>query len=134
MKNKSLLVVSILLIAVLLLSACGAKNEGSSINLPAVSVAESPTAAAPQDQPANTYPAGAAQSASAAYPAGTSAGLSDADAEALLVEKLGGHHVLDWVLQFEKTRAEWEQLLSDHHGVTFTPEEKEAVITYLLNH
>jgi len=134
MKNKFLFVVSILFAAGLILSACGPKEESSSVSLPALSVAESTEAPAVENQPANAYPAGAVQSASSAYPAGTLAVMSDAEVEAMLVEKLGGHHALDWVLQFDKTRAEWEQLLSDHHGVTFTPEEKEAVITYLLNH
>ncbi len=136
MKHKTLLFVCILLAAVLLLSACGTKEEGSSINLPAVSVAESTETSAAQNQPSGTYPAGnAAQSASAAYPAAVSAAaLGEADVEALLLEKLGGHHALDWLLQFDKTYAEWDQLLSDHHGVTFTAQEKEAVINYLMNH
>ncbi|MEL7644894.1 MAG: hypothetical protein AAGU04_01320 [Anaerolineaceae bacterium] len=135
MKNKFFLLVSILLVGVLLLSACSPKEEGSSINLPEVSVAESTEASPAQNQASNTYPAGAAaQSASAAYPAGQSVTLSDADVEALLVEKLGGNHALDWVLQFDKTYAEWDEFLSDHHGVSFTAEEKEAVINYLISH
>lgn len=135
MKNKILLFVSILLAAVLLLGACGPKEEASSINLPAVSVGESAEESAAPSQPSAAYPAGeAAQSAGSAYPAGGNAALTDAEVEALLVEKLGGHHVLDFVLAFEKTYAEWDQLLSDHYGVVFTPEEKEVVINYLLTH
>ncbi|MGV7975501.1 MAG: hypothetical protein AB2L16_01235 [Anaerolineaceae bacterium] len=135
MKNKILLFVSILLAAALLLSACGPKEESSSINLPAVSVGESTEESAPPNQASGAYPAGeAVQSASSAYPAGVTAALTDAEVEALLVEKLGGHHVLDWVLAFEKTYAEWDLLLSDHYGVTFTEQEKAAVINYLINH
>ncbi|HNW95322.1 MAG TPA: hypothetical protein PKW57_03150 [Anaerolineaceae bacterium] len=135
MKNKNILLVSILLAAVLLLSACGTKEEGSSINLPAVSVGESTEVSPAQSQSSGMYPAGeAGQSASAAYPAGQSAALSEADVEALLIEKLGGHHALDWVLQFDKTYAEWDQFLSNHHGVSFTAEEKDAVINYLISH
>jgi len=60
--------------------------------------------------------------------------MSDAEIEALLEEKLDGHHTLEWVLSFDKTYEEWNELLSDHHGVTFTPEEKEQVIQYLMTH
>ena len=135
MKSKIFLFVSIILAVGLLLSACAAKDEGISINLPAVSVdggvEENPT----PNQASGAYPAGAAaESASAAYPAAETAAISEAEAEALLIEKLGGHHTLDWVLQFDKTYAEWDQFLSGHHGISFTVQEKEAIINYLLSH
>ncbi len=98
MKNKILLFVSILLAAALLLSACGPKEESSSINLPAVSVGESAEESAPPNQASGAYPAGeAVQSASSAYPAGVTAVINRCGSGSSAGGKIRGHHVLDWV-------------------------------------
>jgi len=124
--------------AAMVMSACGtAPSATTAINIPAVSVGQSTQTVEgyPVEGSAITYPAGStAGGASSAYPAGTSTTMTDAQIEALLTEKLGGHHTLDWVLTFDKTYEEWDQFLSNHHGVTFTPEEKDQVIKYLMSH
>ena len=129
----------ILLAAAMLLSACAAETENptTAINIPAVSIGEETEAGGtyPAGGVESTYPVGSiASNAPRTYPAEGTAHMSEAEIAALLEEKLDGHHTLEWVLSFEKTYEEWDQLLSDHHGVTFTPEEKEQVIQYLMTH
>ena len=139
MKRQFNLSFVILLAVAMLLSACGAETETSTtaINIPAVSIGQGTESAGtyPIDGVDSTYPVGTVASAApSTYPAGGATQMSDAEIEALLEEKLDGHHTLEWVLSFDKTYEEWNQLLSDHHGVTFTPEEKEQVIQYLMTH
>ena len=139
MKRQFNLSFVILLAVAMLLSACGAETETSTtaINIPAVSIGQGTESAGtyPIDGVDSTYPVGTvASDAPNTYPAGGATQMSDAEIEALLEEKLDGHHALEWVLSFDKTYEEWNQLLSDHHGVTFTPEEKERVIQYLMTH
>jgi len=139
MKRQFNLSFVILLAVAMLLSACGAETETSTtaINIPAVSIGQGTESAGtyPVDGVDSNYPVGTvASDAPSTYPAGGATQMSDAEIEALLEEKLDGHHTLEWVLSFDKTYEEWNQLLSDHHGVTFTPEEKEQVIQYLMTH
>ena len=139
MKRQLNLSFVILLAVAMLLSACGAETETSTtaINIPAVSIGQGTESAGtyPVDGVDSNYPVGTvASDAPSTYPAGGATQMSDAEIEALLEEKLDGHHTLEWVLSFDKTYEEWNQLLSDHHGVTFTPEEKEQVIQYLMTH
>ena len=139
MKRQFNLSFVILLAVAMLLSACGAETETSTtaINIPAVSIGQGTESAGtyPIDGVDSTYPVGTvASDAPSTYPAEGATQMSDAEIEALLEEKLDGHHTLEWVLSFDKTYEEWNQLLSDHHGVTFTPEEKEQVIQYLMTH
>lgn len=129
----------ILLAAAMLLSACAAETENptTAINIPAVSIGQETEAGGtyPAGGVESTYPVGSiASNAPRTYPAEGTAQMREAEIAALLEEKLDGHHTLEWVLSFEKTYEEWDQLLSDHHGVTFTPEEKEQVIQYLMTH
>lgn len=129
----------ILLAAAMLLSACAAEieNPTTAINIPAVSIGQETEAGGtyPAGGVESTYPVGSiASNAPRTYPAEGTAQMREAEIAALLEEKLDGHHTLEWVLSFEKTYEEWDQLLSDHHGVTFTPEEKEQVIQYLMTH
>jgi len=123
----------------MLLSACGPETETSTtaINIPAVSIGQETEAGGtyPAGGVESTYPVGSiASNAPRTYPAEGTAQMTEAEIEELLKEKLDGHHTLEWVLSFDKTYEEWEELLSDHHGVTFTPEEKEQVIQYLMTH
>ena len=139
MKRQFNLSFVILLAVAMLLSACGAETETSTtaINIPAVSIGQGTESAGtyPIDGVDSTYPVGTvASDAPITYPAEGATQMSDAEIEALLEEKLDGHHTLEWVLSFDKTYEEWDQLLSDHHGVTFTLEEKEQVIQYLMTH
>ena len=139
MKRQFNLSFVILLAVAMLLSACGAETETSTtaINIPAVSIGQGTESAGtyPVDGVDSNYPVGTvASDAPSTYPAGGATQMSDAEIEALLEEKLDGHHTLEWVLSFDKTYEEWNELLSDHHGVTFTPEEKEQVIQYLMTH
>jgi len=139
MKKHLILSFVILLAAAMLLSACAAETENptTAINIPAVSIGQETEAGGtyPIDGVDSTYPVGTvASNAPRTYPAEGTAQMSEAEIAALLEEKLDGHHTLEWVLSFDKTYEEWDQLLSDHHGVTFTPEEKEQVIQYLMTH
>ena len=113
------------------------ETSTTAINIPAVSIGQGTESAGtyPVDGVDSTYPVGTvASDAPSTYPAEGATQMSDAEIEALLEEKLDGHHTLEWVLSFDKTYEEWNELLSDHHGVTFTPEEKEQVIQYLMTH
>ncbi len=144
MKKQITLCIAILLAVAMLLCACGSKTEAptTSVNIPAVSIAESTQSSESYpsgnqaENAAASYPAETANSVSSSstYPIASGTQMSDAEIEALLEQKLGGHHTLEWVLSFDKTYEEWDQLLSDHHGVTFTPEEKDQVIKYLMSH
>ena len=139
MKRQFNLSFVILLAVAMLLSACGAETETSTtaINIPAVSIGQATEAneTYPVGGAESSYPAGSVASESpSTYPVEGATQMSEAEIEALLKEKLDGHHTLEWVLSFDKTYEEWNELLSDHHGVTFTPEEKEQVIQYLMTH
>jgi len=139
MKRQFNLSFVILLAVAMLLSACGAETETSTtaINIPAVSIGQATEAneTYPVGGAESSYPAGSvASDTSTTYPAEGTAQMSETEIEELLKEKLDGHHTLEWVLSFDKTYEEWNELLSDHHGVTFTPEEKEQVIQYLMTH
>jgi len=139
MKKQLNIGIVTLLAMAMLLSACGAETETSTtaINIPAVSIGQATEAneTYPVGGAESSYPIGSiASAAPSTYPVEGTAQMSDAEIEALLKEKLDGHHTLEWVLSFDKTYEEWNVLLSDHHGVTFTPEEKEQVIQYLMTH
>jgi hypothetical protein len=139
MKRQLNLSFVILLAITMLLSACGAETETSTtaINIPAVSIGQATESneTYPVGGAEQTYPAGSvATEAPNTYPAEGTGQMSETEIEELLKEKLDGHHTLEWVLSFDKTYEEWEELLSDHHGVTFTSEEKDQVIQYLMTH
>jgi hypothetical protein len=139
MKKQLNLGVLILIAVAMLLSACGAETETptTAINIPAVSIGQGVEAdeAYPVGGTESMYPAGyVASGAPSTYPVEGVAQMSEAEIEALLEEKLDEHHTLEWVLSFDKTYEEWNELLSDHYDVTFTPEEKEQVIQYLMTH
>jgi hypothetical protein len=59
----------------------------------------------------------------------------DAKMEALITEKLGGHHTLDFILNQNKTRAEWESTINRmiNKGVSMTDEEKTLIIDWLVS-
>ena len=150
----------ILLLTVFLLGACSSATPEPTevVALPAVSFGEgTPDASTEANEVKNSideaYPLNGSNTAidetyplngtdttgsSVTYPVmggeNPTKSMTDAEVEALIVEKLQGHHTLDWLLNFEYTREQWDQLLSSHHDVTFTPEEKEQVIDWLLAH
>lgn len=147
MKKNTVILMVVLLLAVFLLGACSSATPEPTemVALPAVSFGEgTPDASTAANEEKNnvdeTYPLTETDTTgtSSSYPVtegeNPTKSMTDAEVEALIVEKLQGHHTLDWLLNFEYTREQWDQLLSSHHDVTFTPEEKEQVIDWLLAH
>jgi hypothetical protein len=61
--------------------------------------------------------------------------LSDAEMEALITEKIGSNHTLDFILSQEKTAEQWSSTLDRMigYGADINPEEKEAIIEWLVN-
>ncbi|MGV8050063.1 MAG: hypothetical protein AB2L21_06920 [Anaerolineaceae bacterium] len=147
MKKNTVILIVVLLLTVFLLDACSSATPEPTemVALPAVSFGEgTPDASMAGNEEKNnvdeTYPLTETDTTgtSSTYPVtggeSPTKSMTDTEIEALIVEKLQGHHTLDWLLNFEYTREQWDQLLSSHHDVTFTPEEKGQVIDWLLAH
>ena len=60
--------------------------------------------------------------------------LSDAEMEALITEKIGSNHTLQFILSQNKTAAEWSTTLDRMigYGADISPEEKAAIIDWLV--
>jgi len=60
--------------------------------------------------------------------------LSDAEMEALIAEKIGNNHTLEFILSQEKTAEQWSSTLDRMigYGADINPEEKEAIIEWLV--
>ncbi|HQJ32421.1 MAG TPA: hypothetical protein PLO13_03615 [Anaerolineaceae bacterium] len=63
------------------------------------------------------------------------AGKEDAEMEALITEKIHDKHTLEFVLQQEKTAAEWSETIDKmiQNGAKINPEEKTLIIEWLVN-
>ena len=109
---------------VLLISACAPQQVNSSAN-PSGPVVE---ATSPVDASSSTT-----MEQSTAAPAAEAT--STVDMEALIKEKVAGHHDLDRIYNAHKTRAEWEATLDRmiQYGAQINDQEKEMIIDYLLS-
>lgn len=127
-------IVMIILLASLVLSACGKKEEPEAVDTVALPVveqgslnSESETADPNTD---SLYPVVAAEEAvtDQLYPA-------DIDFEALITEKIGNNHTLDFILKQDKTAEEWSETLDRMigYGAKISPEEKELIIDWLTS-
>ncbi|MFZ3071117.1 MAG: hypothetical protein WA110_08365 [Anaerolineaceae bacterium] len=135
MKKRITIILTISLVGAFILAACSTSAPESTgtetVNLPSISGGETG-----QTGEQGTYPVQAGSSAGSpdTYPVATV--MTDAEIEALITEQLQGHHTLEWLLQQDHTREEWVKIIDDHaaRGVSFTPEQEEQVITWLLAH
>jgi outer membrane lipopolysaccharide assembly protein LptE/RlpB len=61
--------------------------------------------------------------------------LSDAEMEAFILEKADGNHELEFILSQEMSAEEWSTTLDRMigYGADISPEEKEAIIEWLVN-
>ena len=61
--------------------------------------------------------------------------LSDAEMEAFILEKADGNHELEFILSQEMSAEEWSATLDRMigYGAKISPEEKEAIIEWLVN-
>ena len=61
--------------------------------------------------------------------------LSDAEMEAFILEKADGNHELEFILSQEMSAEEWSATLDRMigYGADISPEEKEAIIEWLVN-
>jgi hypothetical protein len=61
--------------------------------------------------------------------------LSDTEMEALIAEKADGNHELEFILSQEMSAEEWSATLDRMigYGADISPEEKEAIIEWLVN-
>jgi PBP1b-binding outer membrane lipoprotein LpoB len=123
MKRSWIVFAATLLLAMLLLAGC---SNGAA---PATTA---PTAA-PATAENATPPAGASEAAPAASP--TAAVLDDAQMQALILEKLLGHHSIDIILSARHTREEWNTTLDRMiaRGAPISDAEKQLIIDWLLS-
>ena len=121
MKRK---VVSLVVLALLVGIAACAPN-----NAPPAPVTEAPAATAdPVETDAMAPIEEVAEDAQTAEPAAM-------DVEALILDKLQGHHSIQRVYAAEKTREEWNTTLDRMigYGAKISEEEKQIIIDYLLS-
>ncbi len=61
--------------------------------------------------------------------------LTDAEMEALITEKAHDRHTLEFILSKDFTAEEWSAILDRMigYGAKISPEEKEAIINWLVN-
>ncbi len=148
MKKRSILVISLILIASVILSACGSTeptDENVTINMPIVDVGskqteESPT---PQTEPAevvDTYPITEApvvpdDSPMNTYPIDSSATDYDEQMEAYVLELLNGQHELQFLFDQDLSAEQWREILmnSNHNHIVLSEGELTAVIEWLIS-
>ena len=127
MKSKIFAVIGVALLSVLVLTACGGGNQ------PAAQQPAEATTAPAENQAADITVApadGASQSSDAAQMTATAEAM-----DALIKEKVAGHHDLGRIYNANKTRAEWEATLDRmiSYGAKINDQEKEMIIDYLLS-
>lgn len=117
-KTVTLLVVSLILV-LLIMTGC------SKPEVPATGPAEA----------SSTVPVGAPTAVQEATSDSTVEVNQDASMEALILEKLQGHHSIDVVLNAKKTREEWVTTLDRMiaKGAIISDEEKTVIIEWLLS-
>ena len=132
MKSKIFAVIGVSLLFVMVLTACGSGNQQVAEPTPAEQQLEGATAVL-TDAPVQTE----AQAETKIDPTkeiGTDP-KEGIDMEALIEEKVDGHHDLGRVFNATKTRAEWEQTIDRMigYGADINDQEKEMIIDYLLS-
>ena len=134
MKKSLVKIMMLVLLASLVLTACGKKEEPEEadiVALPIVEQAASDADAVDTDQELDQlYPAEVVEQTAAEklYPA-------DIDFEALITEKIGNNHTLDFILNQDKTAEEWSETLDRMigYGADISPEEKALIIEWLTS-
>jgi hypothetical protein len=123
MKKSVTLLVVILIPVLLVITGC------SKPAVPATAPAAAATTAS------ETAPAAALTEAPVAATAAPTEVSNDAQMEALILEKLQGHHSIDVVLSANKTREEWVRTLDRMiaKGAVISDEEKTLIIDWLLS-
>jgi PBP1b-binding outer membrane lipoprotein LpoB len=118
--------ISALMLAIFLLVGCSSgATPATTVPTAAPTFAESATANV-------TPPAGATEAVPAVNP--TTAVMDDAQMQALILEKLQGHHSIDIVLNARHTREEWNTTLDRMiaRGAPISDAEKQLIIDWLL--
>ncbi len=128
-----LLIIS--MIAIFALSACAKKEE--TIEIPMVSVPESTypvekeTNEATKTEANDLYPVGSVEETTGGeiYP------VDGIDFEALILEKIGDNHTLDFILSQDKTAEEWGTTIDRMigYGAKISSEEKQLIIDWLVS-
>ncbi len=124
MNKNRFAVVALLLTLVLVLAACAPKEE-----MPAEMPPEAEEAMPVAEE---TEPMEMEEPAEEAMEEEEMAG--ELDVEALIDEKVAGNHDVERIFNAVKTREEWEETLDRMigYGAEISDEEKEIIITYLL--
>jgi len=140
MKRISFFLTFIVLVGVLIMTACGANTPEPTtvINNPSVTV----PAAVTETKVAETIAVETqASTPTTGSPEATSTQMSalpqtDDEWRAFIIVKLQGHHTLDFLLGQKLSEQEWLDVLAKrmHSDVVLTAEEKNAMIQWLMTH
>jgi uncharacterized protein YceK len=78
---------------------------------------------------------GSTQSAGSTSPTTQATSANDVQMQALIMEKLQGHHSIDIVLQVKHTREEWNATMDRMiaRGAPISEQEKQQIIDWLLS-
>lgn len=148
MKKRSILVISLILIASVILSACGSTeptDENVTINMPIVDVGsketeESPTSQTEPAEVVDTYPITEAlavpdDSPMYTYPIDSSALNYDEQMEAYVLELLNGKHELQFLFDQDLSAEQWREILmnSNHNHIVLSEGELSAVIEWIIS-
>ena len=138
MKRISFFLTFIVLVAVLIMTACGANTSEPTtvINSPSVTV---PSMVTETKVTETTAVETQASTPTAGSPEATNTQTStlpqtDDEWRAFITEKLQGHHTLDFLLGQKLSEQEWLDVLAKgtHADVVLTAEEKTAMIQWLM--
>jgi PBP1b-binding outer membrane lipoprotein LpoB len=140
--KKILRMITPLILAILLISACAPQIAPTETEAPAPaeetqSPVDEPAQAEIPQETAESEPAEEEMTAEATEAAVEEEPFpyTDEEMEALITEKADGNHSLSFILNQNNTREEWEEILDRMigYGAQISPEEKERIITWLLS-
>ena len=135
LKKQLFGLIAIGMIAIMVLGACSSGGEATAeVETPVVqespAVQESPTV---QDTP--VVQESPVVEASPVFEETPAEGMTDAEMEALITEKIHDKHTLDFILSQNKTAEEWSTTIDRmiKYGAQINEEEKALIIEWLVN-
>lgn len=134
MKTKKNLMLTVGLLTILVLSACGTQAAVTTEAPVVVATEETETMEPVETETMEVETVEASETVEAEETRDLS-DLSDAEMEALITEKADGNHELEFILSQDMTEEEWSATLDRMigYGADISPDEKAAIIDWLVN-
>ena len=132
MKIKKNVLLFVGLLTILVLGACSSQAAVTTEAPAEVAATEAPAEVISTEAPVEIIPTEAPVEETATVDLSQ---LTDAEMEALIAEKAHDKHTLEFILSKDFTAEEWSATLDRMigYGAKISPEEKEAIINWLVN-